>query len=170
MISEEGQMTVEDQNIKVTHETIEDHEETTKSKTSSNIKDILEEHRGEYHAVVIQNYPDPDAIASAFAHQLISKQFDIDVDILHTGEISHQQNIALVKLIGVQLQPFEKSLDLKKYDGAVYIDNQGTTASEIIEAMDAARIPTLIRPNSAISVAVPVPRPLFIPNTLNKAI
>jgi nanoRNase/pAp phosphatase (c-di-AMP/oligoRNAs hydrolase) len=144
MISEKGQMTVDDQNIKDNPETNEENQQTAQTKTSSNIKDILEEHRGEYHAVVIQNYPDPDAIACAFAHRLISKQFDIEVDILHSGEISHQQNIALVKLIGVQLQTFEKSLDLKKYDGAVYIDNQGTTASEIVEAMDEAGIPTLI--------------------------
>jgi len=118
-------MTVEDQNIKVTHETIEDHEETTKSKTSSNIKDILEEHRGEYHAVVIQNYPDPDAIASAFAHQLISKQFDIDVDILHTGEISHQQNIALVKLLAIPLLRYDETLALREYNGAVFVTVSG---------------------------------------------
>jgi nanoRNase/pAp phosphatase (c-di-AMP/oligoRNAs hydrolase) len=137
-------MTAEDQNIKDTHESNEDNQQSSEAKASSNIKDILEEHRGEYHAAIIQNYPDPDAIASAFAHQLISRQFDIEVDILHSGEISHRQNVALVKLIGVQLQPFEKSLNLEKYDGAVYIDNQGTTASEIVEAMEKAGIPALI--------------------------
>lgn len=137
-------MTIEDRSIKDAHEAKENGEPSGEPEASSNIKDVLEAHRGEYHAVVIQNYPDPDAIACAFAHQLISHQFDIEVDILHSGEISHQQNVALVKLIGVQLQPFEVSLDLNKYDGAVYIDNQGTTASEIVEAMGEAGIPALI--------------------------
>jgi nanoRNase/pAp phosphatase (c-di-AMP/oligoRNAs hydrolase) len=127
-----------------THEANENGQPSAKPAASSSIRDVLEAHRGEYHAVVIQDYPDPDAIACAFAHQLISHQFDIEVDILHSGEISHQQNLALVKLIGVQLQPFEESLDLEKYDGAVYIDNQGTTAPEIVEAMDETGIPALI--------------------------
>src|SRR5206468_1605401 len=30
---------------------------------------LLEAHRGERHIIVLQNYPDPDAISSAFAHQ-----------------------------------------------------------------------------------------------------
>jgi nanoRNase/pAp phosphatase (c-di-AMP/oligoRNAs hydrolase) len=63
----------------------------------SKIADVLEKHRGEKHLVVLHDYPDPDAIASAYAHRLISVQFEINVDIIYTGKISHSQNIALVK-------------------------------------------------------------------------
>jgi hypothetical protein len=33
---------------------------------------LLEAHRGEPHIVVLQSFPDPDAISSALAHQLIA--------------------------------------------------------------------------------------------------
>src|SRR5437667_5263965 len=32
---------------------------------------LLETHRGERHAIVMQDYPDPDAISTAWAHKLI---------------------------------------------------------------------------------------------------
>ena len=52
---------------------------------------------------MLQDFPDPDAISSAYTHQLISALFEIEVDIFYSGEISHQQNIALVKLLGIDL-------------------------------------------------------------------
>ena len=121
-----------------------DDRQTSESKASSGLKDILEAHRGEHHVVVLQNFPDPDAIASAYAHKLISREFDIEVDILHSGEISHQQNRAMVKLLEIELLPYDDSLDLSKYDGAVFVDNQGTTAENIVAALEKANVPLLI--------------------------
>ncbi len=86
------------------------------------IAELLEKHRGEKHLVVLHDYPDPDAIASAFAHRLISAEFGIDVDITYTGKISHSQNIALVKLLGIDLLPYDGKIELKQYQGAVFID------------------------------------------------
>jgi len=60
------------------------------------IAELLEKHRGEKHLVILHEFPDPDAISSAFAHKLISAEYNIDVDITYTGKISHSQNIALV--------------------------------------------------------------------------
>ncbi len=108
------------------------------------IAEVFETHRGERHVVVLQNFPDPDAISSAFAHQLISSEFGIEVDILYNGRISHQQNIALVKLLEIELIRYHESLDLSQYNGAVFVDNQGTTCAEIVEALEAAGVPTLI--------------------------
>jgi nanoRNase/pAp phosphatase (c-di-AMP/oligoRNAs hydrolase) len=105
---------------------------------------ILEEHRGEQHIIVLQNFPDPDAISSAFAHKLISAAFDIEVDLVHAGRLSHHQNIALVKLLGIDLVRYDPSLDLRSYAGAVFVDNQGTTATAIVNALAAAGVPTLI--------------------------
>jgi len=122
----------------------EDDRQTSESKASSGLKDILEAHRGGHHVVVLQNFPDPDAIASAYAHKLISREFDIEVDILHSGEISHQQNRAMVKLLEIELLPYDDSLDLSKYDGAVFVDNQGTTAENIVAALEKANVPLLI--------------------------
>jgi len=106
--------------------------------------ELLEKHRGEKHLVVLHDYPDPDAISSAFAHRFISAQFDIEADIVYTGKISHSQNIALVKLLGVDLTPYDGKLDLTQYRGAVFLDNQGTTVNGIVKALDSAAVPVFI--------------------------
>jgi nanoRNase/pAp phosphatase (c-di-AMP/oligoRNAs hydrolase) len=108
------------------------------------LRKILENHKSEQHVVVLQDFPDPDAIASAFAHQLISAEFDIQVDILYAGKISHQQNLALVRMLGIELHAFNETFDLGRYDGAVFVDNQGTTSGGIVRALEAAGVPILI--------------------------
>lgn len=108
------------------------------------ITEILQAHQGERHVVVIQDYPDPDAISSALAHQLISQPFDIEVDIIYSGKISHQENIALVRLLEIDLTHYSEAVDLDQYQGAVFVDNQGTTSSEIMQALEKAEIPALI--------------------------
>jgi nanoRNase/pAp phosphatase (c-di-AMP/oligoRNAs hydrolase) len=118
--------------------------ESEDNRSLPEIADILDAHRGENHIVVLQDYPDPDAISSAFAHQLISAKFDIRCDIVYNGKISHPQNIALVKLLGIELIRFDSSIDWKKYAGAVYVDNQGTTAEEIIRHLEEAGVAALI--------------------------
>ena len=105
---------------------------------------ILEAHRGQRHLVVLQAFPDPDAISSAFAHRLISARFDIETAILYSGKISHQQNVALVKLLGIDLIRYDETLDLGEYRGAVFVDNQGTTSEAIVQALEAAGVPALI--------------------------
>jgi nanoRNase/pAp phosphatase (c-di-AMP/oligoRNAs hydrolase) len=108
------------------------------------IAEFLNDHKGEEHLIVLQDYPDPDAISSAYAHQLVNATFDIKCDIVHSGKVSHQENVALVKLIGIELLQFDLALDLKKYAGAVFLDNQGTTAEEIVKHLDEAGVPALI--------------------------
>lgn len=109
-----------------------------------NISEILERHRGEKHLVVLHDFPDPDAISSAFAHKLISADYDIESDILYTGKISHSQNIALVKLLGIELTQYDGNMDFGKYQGSVFLDNQGTTVDGIVKPLTAANIPVLI--------------------------
>lgn len=110
----------------------------------SGLKSVLEAHRGERHVIVLQDYPDPDAISSAFAHQLISAAYGIETDILYSGRISHQQNIALVRLLGIRLTLFEETADLKNYAASIFVDNQGTTASGLEKALNEAEVPVLI--------------------------
>jgi nanoRNase/pAp phosphatase (c-di-AMP/oligoRNAs hydrolase) len=108
------------------------------------IKEILRTCRGERHIVVVQDFPDPDAISSAFAHKLISAQFGIEVDILYGRRISHLQNRALVKHLDLELKRYQESLELDQYSGAIFVDNQGTTAETVVSALEAAGVPTLI--------------------------
>lgn len=105
---------------------------------------VLEAHRGERHVIVLQAFPDPDAISSAFAHRLISAGFDIEASLLYSGKISHPQNLALVKLLGLDLIRYDATFDLQPFAGAVFVDNQGTTSEEIVGALEAAGVPPLI--------------------------
>jgi nanoRNase/pAp phosphatase (c-di-AMP/oligoRNAs hydrolase) len=104
---------------------------------------LLEAHRGERHLIVLHAFPDPDAISSAYAHRLISEFCGVQADILYAGSISHSQNIALTRLLDLELLPYEPSLDLTPYAGAIYIDNQGTNCGKLGEAVQAAGIPAL---------------------------
>jgi len=74
----------------------------------------------------------------------ISAGFDIETDIVYSGRISHLQNIALVKLLGIELKRHDETLDLTRYTGAIFVDNQGTTALALVEALEAAGVPPLV--------------------------
>lgn len=105
-------------------------------------REFLQRHRGERHAVALQDFPDPDAIAGAWAYQLLADTADIDVDIMYEGRVSHQENLALVHLLDIELTRVTDSLPLDDYDGAVFIDNQGTT-TRLTDRLQAAGLPTL---------------------------
>lgn len=109
-----------------------------------NLSAFLEEHSGEFHLGVIQDYPDPDALGSAFLHKIICDEYDIQFEIVFDGKVSHQQNKALVNLLGLELTRFDQSFDLDKFDGAVFIDNQGTTAPEITASIEEKGLPVLM--------------------------
>jgi nanoRNase/pAp phosphatase (c-di-AMP/oligoRNAs hydrolase) len=99
------------------------------SQKVSKLKTVLEAHKGETHIIAIQDFPDPDAISSAFAHQLICLNYGIEVDIVYSGRISHQQNIALIKLLNIELIRYSDPFDFSRYQGSVFIDNQGMTTT-----------------------------------------
>jgi nanoRNase/pAp phosphatase (c-di-AMP/oligoRNAs hydrolase) len=95
-------------------------------------RQTLERHKGQRQLVILQDFPDPDALSGAWAYQLIAQQYDIHCDIVYAGALSHQENIALVKLTGLPVQRFPvetaKNKNLSIYDGCALIDNQGTTS------------------------------------------
>jgi nanoRNase/pAp phosphatase (c-di-AMP/oligoRNAs hydrolase) len=106
--------------------------------------EVLAAHRGERHIVVLQDFPDPDALASAYAHQLISAGYDIQADVVYAEQISHVQNVALVRLTGMNVIRWNPAADLRKYQAAVYVDNQGTTAVRLVDALEKAGVPALM--------------------------
>ncbi len=111
------------------------------------LRQTLERHRQERQLVILQDFPDPDALSCAWAYQLIAQQYDIQCDIVYAGTLSHQENIALVKLTGLpavrwQLQT-AKSKDLSVYKGFVLIDNQGTT-SLLMSLVQEAGVPLTV--------------------------
>ena len=103
---------------------------------------VLEKHRGERHIIVLQDYPDPDAIACAMAHRLISAKFDITNDIVYGGQISHQQNRALVKMFSVAMLSAKDDVNLSAYQGSVFVDGQGTN-SALTARLKSAKVPLI---------------------------
>lgn len=84
----------------------------------------LERHRGERLLVLLTGYPDPDSIASALALQHLARPYGIDSALLSFFEVSHQQNLALVKRLGLDLQLYDEHFDLDPYSLYALVDTQ----------------------------------------------
>lgn len=93
-------------------------------KTVEEFRKFLESKRDQKHAIVLQDYPDPDAISSALAYTIIAGQYGIRTDMLYRGEVSHPENLALIRVLEIELLPWNDELDAEQYDGAVFVDNQ----------------------------------------------
>ncbi len=100
------------------------------------LQELLKKQAGKRQLIVLHAFPDPDAIASAYAFQLICNQYEIESDIVYAGEISHQQNIALVKLLGIEMVKFGEGFQIDQYDFAVFLDTQGVNAEPITSLVD----------------------------------
>lgn len=110
-------------------------------------RQVLERHRGDRQLIILQDFPDPDALSSAWAYKLIAQKYDIQCEIIYAGTLSHQENIALVKLTGIPLQRWTlqnaKTKDFSIYKGCVFIDNQGTT-SQLFPSIQQANVPITV--------------------------
>ena len=110
-------------------------------------RQVLERHRSERQLIVLQDFPDPDALSSAWAYKLIAQRYEIQCEIVYAGMLSHQENIALVKLTALPLHRLTiqtaKTKDFSIYKGCVLIDNQGTT-SQLLASIQQANIPITV--------------------------
>ena len=108
------------------------------------LRQMFDRHKGTRQLILLQDFPDPDALSSAWTYKLIAEQYDIQCEIIYAGALSHQENIALVKLTGLPLQRWTletvKTKDLSVFQGCTFIDNQGTTCS-LTEFILAAGVP-----------------------------
>lgn len=119
---------------------------TLAAQKSEQLLNTLKAHKHERQIIVLQDFPDPDALSSAWTYLLIAEQYDIKCDITYAGTLSHQENIALVKLTSLPATrtPLQslKNRDLSSYQGYVLVDNQGTT-STLINEIQQAGIPLI---------------------------
>jgi len=113
---------------------------------SEQLQKTLLAHRHDRQLVILQDFPDPDALSCAWAYQLIAQQYDIKCEIIYAGALSHQENIAF-RLTNLPIQRCTqqtlKSKDLSFYQGFVLIDNQGTT-SQLLSVVQQAKIPLVV--------------------------
>ncbi len=103
----------------------------------------LDGREGERHAVILQDFPDPDAISCAFAYRLIADEKGIESDLIYGGRVSHQENIAMINLLNIDLKKWgQDPVPAGTYDAAIYVDNQGTTTN-MVERLNAVNVPAL---------------------------
>lgn len=116
-------------------------------KRAKALQQTLERHSGERQLVLLQDFPDPDALSSAWTYKLIAEQFNVQCDIVYGGTLSHQENIALVRLTALPVQRWacqgNKTRDLSVYQGCVLVDNQGAT-SQLVDLVRQAEIPMVV--------------------------
>jgi nanoRNase/pAp phosphatase (c-di-AMP/oligoRNAs hydrolase) len=120
---------------------------TEQSQKVEALHHTLDRHRGDRQLIVLQDFPDPDALASGWTYKLIAQKYDIQTDMVYAGTLSHQENIALVKLTSLPVQRWTlqtlRTKDLSAYQGCVLIDNQGTT-SQLMPFLQQAQVPITI--------------------------
>ncbi len=80
-------------------------------------------------AIVTQDSPDPDSIASAAAMQAIADHLGVESDIVYLGDVGHQENRAFVNLLGIDLVQWNEIEDQSVYDTVALVDH--ATSSEI---------------------------------------
>ena len=114
--------------------------------STQRLHSLLEKYQGTRQIVVIQDFPDPDALSSAWAYLLIAENYRISCDIVYGGTLSHQENIVLVKLTNLPAQRYTPEelakKDFSEYYGCVLIDSQGTN-SKLYSVVQKANIPLL---------------------------
>ncbi|MFB6251247.1 MAG: DHH family phosphoesterase [Halobellus sp.] len=86
------------------------------------LTEILEDASGGL-AVLTQNNPDPDSIASAAALQAIAREHGVDAVINYDGDIGHQENRAFVNLLGIELVPLSEGKTLSEYGAVALVDH-----------------------------------------------
>ncbi len=91
--------------------------------------------------VVLQNYPDPDAIASAAALKtLITHLGDVPCTLCHGGTVGRAENRALVRYLDLSLRPVN-GLELGRYDLVAMVDAQPGTGNT---SLPAERLPDVV--------------------------
>lgn len=74
-------------------------------------------------AVVMHDNPDPDAIAAAVGMVHLSEMAGHEAIPLYAGEITHQENRAFVNLLELELETYERPLDIDEYGSIVLVDH-----------------------------------------------
>ncbi len=74
-------------------------------------------------AVVTHDNPDPDAIASAVGLCRIARRLGLDADPCYFGDISHQENRALVNLLELELHNLDSPDEIEEYGSVALVDH-----------------------------------------------
>jgi nanoRNase/pAp phosphatase (c-di-AMP/oligoRNAs hydrolase) len=82
-------------------------------------------------AIITQDSPDPDSIASAAALQAIADHLGVESDIIYLGDVGHQENRAFVNLLGIDLVQWDEIEDHSIYDTVALVDHATSSEMEL---------------------------------------
>ena len=75
-------------------------------------------------AVLAHDNPDPDAIASAIALVRLAEFAGVEAEACYYGDITHQENRALVNLLGLEMRNLDPEVDPREeYDAFALVDH-----------------------------------------------
>ena len=82
--------------------------------------------------IVLQNNPDPDAIAAAMALRRLAHHLaGLSASIAHAGEVGRAENRALVHYLRLNLRPLP-DLDVRQFDRIAMVDTQPGTGNNAL--------------------------------------
>lgn len=88
------------------------------------LEEAFRKFAGQKMLVFIKGHPDPDSIASAWAHRFIGSQLGVEVTIVYFDPVSHAENRALVKKLGVAMILYNADVDFSEYTCYALVDTQ----------------------------------------------
>ena len=74
-------------------------------------------------AVVAHDNPDPDAIASGLALVRLAMEADCEAELCYYGDISHQENLAFINVLDIDLRHLDPDEELSEFDGFALVDH-----------------------------------------------
>ena len=91
---------------------------------------LLEICRGKTVWIQTHNFPDPDAIASAFGLQELLGHFGIFARLCHDGEIDKLSSVKMLTRLGAELHPYrEIEKEMRAEDTIILVDCQKNTGN-----------------------------------------
>lgn len=75
------------------------------------------------------NFPDPDAIASAYGMQQFLKKHGVETELCYCGAIEKLSTRKMLTEFGIEIKPYEKIEDMQESDYIVTIDGQKYNAN-----------------------------------------
>ena len=88
------------------------------------LQSLFKARAGQNQLILLLGTPDPDAISSALALSTLSNEYEITSTILSFAPVSHHENKALVKKLGINLQKYSPDFDLSVFNFYSIVDSQ----------------------------------------------
>lgn len=120
------------------------------------LETVLRSAQGEPLIILLTGHPDPDAIGSALAHQRICESLGVPATIGHVLPVSHRENRALCKLLGINMLQVVDETTLAPFHYLSLVDSSSPEPSitlppqlELLTIVDHHRGPMRLEPRFA---------------------